>query len=130
MPLYERPYVWKRDIEDPSEDRLTPFWEDVRDTISRYLKRQEHLAQGVDEHDLVAFADHFSGAVVLDKPDKLLGGALTGRALRTQRDELQPGVRIHPQRPRPSATADRRRKDTGLGVRPESVVGAVSRREL
>lgn len=74
VPLYQRPYVWERDIEDPSEDRLTPFWEDVRDTINRYLKRQEHIAQGIDEHDLVAFTDHFFGAVVLDKPDKSFGG--------------------------------------------------------
>jgi hypothetical protein len=74
VPLYQRPYVWERDIEDPSDDRLTPFWEDVRDTINRYLKRQEHIAQGVDEHELVAFTDHFFGAVVLDKPDKSFGG--------------------------------------------------------
>lgn len=74
VPLYQRPYVWKRDIEDPSDDRLTPFWEDVRDTISRYLKRQELIAQGVDEHDLVAFTDHFFGAVVLDKATKPFGG--------------------------------------------------------
>ncbi len=74
VPLYQRPYVWQRDIDDPTEDRLTPFWEDVRDTISRYLKRQEHIAQGVNEHDLVAFADHFFGAVVLDQPDKSFGG--------------------------------------------------------
>jgi hypothetical protein len=59
VPLYQRPYVWKRDIDDPSEDRLTPFWEDARGTVSRYLKRQEHIAQGVDEHELVAFTDHF-----------------------------------------------------------------------
>jgi hypothetical protein len=74
VPLYQRPYVWERDIEDPSEDRLTPFWEDVRDTVNRYLKRQEHLAQGLNEHELVAFTDHFFGAVVLDKPDKSFGG--------------------------------------------------------
>lgn len=58
----------------PKRGSLTPFWEDVRDTIGRYLKRQEHIAQGVNEHDLVAFTDHFFGAVVLDKPDKSFGG--------------------------------------------------------
>ena len=74
VPLFQRPYVWERDIEDPSEDRLTPFWEDVRDTVGRYLKRQDHLTQGVAEDDLAAFTDHFFGAVVLGKLDKSFGG--------------------------------------------------------
>lgn len=74
VPLYQRPYVWERDVEDPSEDRLTPFWEDVRDTVTRYLSRQHHLAKGVPEDDLAAFTDHFFGAVVLGKLDKSFGG--------------------------------------------------------
>jgi Protein of unknown function DUF262/Protein of unknown function (DUF1524) len=74
VPLYQRPYVWERNVEDPSEDRLTPFWEDVRDTVARYLSRQEHLQNGVPEDDLAAFTDHFFGAVVLGKLDKNFGG--------------------------------------------------------
>lgn len=74
VPLYQRPYVWALNIEVPSEDRLTPFWEDVRDTVRRFLKRQEHIAQGVQESHLAAFADHFFGAVVLGKPSKAFGG--------------------------------------------------------
>jgi hypothetical protein len=74
VPLFQRPYVWELNVEDPSEDRLTPFWEDVRDTVARYLKRQEHMAQGVPEDELAAFTDHFFGAVVLGKLDKSFGG--------------------------------------------------------
>src|SRR3954469_21724015 len=74
VPLFQRPYVWERNIEDPSEDRLTPFWEDVRDTVGRYLKRQDHIAQGVAEDYLAVFTDHFFGAVVLGKLDKSFGG--------------------------------------------------------
>lgn len=74
VPLYQRPYVWERDIEDPSEDRLTPFWEDVRETVTRYVARQEHLDRDVSENELAPFTDHFFGAVVLGKPDKSFGG--------------------------------------------------------
>ncbi len=74
VPLYQRPYVWERNVEDPSEDRLTPFWEDVRETVTRYVTRQEHLAGGVPEDELTAFTDHFFGAVVLGKLDKSFGG--------------------------------------------------------
>lgn len=74
VPLYQRPYVWKEDIDNPSDDRLTPFWEDVRDTVNRYLRREEHLAKGVKEHELAPFADHFFGAVVLGEPDRSFGG--------------------------------------------------------
>jgi hypothetical protein len=74
VPLYQRPYVWERDVEDPSEDRLTPFWEDVRDTVSRYVSRHEHIAGGVPEDDLATFTDHFFGAVVLGRLDKSLSG--------------------------------------------------------
>lgn len=74
VPLYQRPYVWERDVEDPSEDRLTPFWEDVRDTVTRYLARQAHIERGVPEDDLAIFADHFFGAVVLGRLDKSFGG--------------------------------------------------------
>lgn len=74
VPLYQRPYVWARNVEDPSEDRLTPFWEDVRDTVTRYVAREQHIAKGVPEDDLNAFTDHFFGAVVLGKLDKSFGG--------------------------------------------------------
>jgi hypothetical protein len=74
VPLYQRPYVWERDVEDPSEDRLTPFWEDVRETVARYITREEHLDKGVPESELTAFTDHFFGAVVLGKLDKSFGG--------------------------------------------------------
>jgi Protein of unknown function DUF262/Protein of unknown function (DUF1524) len=74
VPLYQRPYVWRQNLEDPSDDRLTPFWEDVRDTVSRFLKRDELLAQGAVENELVAFTDHFFGAVVLDKAARVFGG--------------------------------------------------------
>lgn len=74
VPLYQRPYVWERDVEDPSEDRLTPFWEDVRDTVSRYVARQEHISGGVPEDELATFTDHFFGAVVLGQLDKSFSG--------------------------------------------------------
>lgn len=74
VPLYQRPYVWERDVEDPSEDRLTPFWEDVRATVARYIAREEHLEKGVPESELAAFTDHFFGAVVLGKLDKSFDG--------------------------------------------------------
>jgi hypothetical protein len=73
VPLYQRPYVWERDVEDPSEDRLTPFWEDVRETVARYITREEHLER-VPEGELTAFTDHFFGAIVLGKLDKSFGG--------------------------------------------------------
>jgi hypothetical protein len=74
VPLYQRPYVWELNVEDPSEDRLTPFWEDVRDTVARYIARQEYIAGGVSEDELAAFNDHFFGAIVLGKLDKSFGG--------------------------------------------------------
>lgn len=74
VPLYQRPYVWERNLEDPSEDRLTPFWEDVRDTVARFVGRQDHLERGVPEDQLTAFTDHFFGAVVLGKLDHSFGG--------------------------------------------------------
>lgn len=74
VPLYQRPYVWERDVEDPSEDRLTPFWEDVRATVARYVAREELLEKGVPESELTAFTDHFFGAVVLGKLDRSFGG--------------------------------------------------------
>lgn len=30
VPLYQRPYVWRREPDDPTIDRLGPFWEDVK----------------------------------------------------------------------------------------------------
>jgi hypothetical protein len=74
VPLYQRPYVWERNVEDPSEDRLTPFWEDVHETVARYITREEHIEKGVPENELTAFTDHFFGAVVLGKLDKSFGG--------------------------------------------------------
>jgi len=73
VPLYQRPYVWERNVEDPSEDRLTPFWEDIRATVARYIAREENL-ESVPESELAAFTDHFFGAVVLGKLDKSFDG--------------------------------------------------------
>lgn len=74
VPLYQRPYVWDRNLEDPSEDRLTPFWDDVSATVDRYIAREGHLEKGIPEDELTAFADHFFGAIVLGKLDKSFGG--------------------------------------------------------
>jgi hypothetical protein len=57
VPLYQRPYVWKKDT------HWRPLWEDVEDVISRHL----------DPSD--GSASHFLGAVVLDQEDTTPGEA-------------------------------------------------------
>ena len=74
VPLFQRPYVWELNVDDPSDDRLSPFWDDVRGTVDRYLERREALEKGVPEDALAVFADHFFGAVVLGLRVMAFGG--------------------------------------------------------
>jgi hypothetical protein len=68
IPLYQRPYVWRNAPDDPEDDRLGPFWEDVKDTVDRLVEHDRLLKAAGDPEKLAAMTPHFFGAVVVDQP--------------------------------------------------------------
>jgi uncharacterized protein with ParB-like and HNH nuclease domain len=71
VPLYQRPYVWVYDSDDPEKDRLGPYWTDVKETADAYMERSRLVAQaGGDESKIAPMTPHFFGAVVIDQPVK------------------------------------------------------------
>jgi hypothetical protein len=76
VPLYQRPYVWRRDEGDPEKDRLGPFWEDVKQTVDRLVEHEQLLAKAGDPDKLAPMTPHFFGAVVIDQPEKVEGGVV------------------------------------------------------
>lgn len=71
VPLYQRPYVWVHDANDPEKDRLGPYWTDIKETADAYLERSKLVAQaGGDESRVAPMTPHFFGAVVIDQPVK------------------------------------------------------------
>ena len=54
VPLYQRPYVWKR------EEQWEPLWEDIQALAERYLRKD-------------SFRPHFMGAVVLEQLSNATG---------------------------------------------------------
>ncbi|WP_196249409.1 DUF262 domain-containing protein [Rhodococcoides fascians] len=68
VPLYQRPYVWRHVPNDPEDDRLGPFWDDVSQTVDRYLEHQTLIAAAQDPDKIAPMTPHFFGAVVVDKP--------------------------------------------------------------
>jgi uncharacterized protein with ParB-like and HNH nuclease domain len=76
VPLYQRPYVWRRDEHDPEKDRLGPFWEDVKQTVDRLVEHEQLLRAAGDPDKLAPMTPHFFGAVVIDEPEKVEGGVV------------------------------------------------------
>ena len=76
VPLYQRPYVWRRDEDDPEKDRLGPFWEDVKQTVDRLVEHEQLLEKAGDPDKLAPMTPHFYGAVVIDQPEKVEGGVV------------------------------------------------------
>ncbi len=76
VPLYQRPYVWRRDENDPERDRLGPFWEDVKQTVDRLVEHEQLLRVAGDPEKLAPMTPHFFGAVVIDEPEKVRGGVV------------------------------------------------------
>ena len=76
VPLYQRPYVWRRIEDDPENDRLGPFWEDVKQTVDRLVEHEQLLEAAGDPEKLAPMTPHFFGAVVIDQPEKVDGGVV------------------------------------------------------
>lgn len=76
VPLYQRPYVWRHDPDDPENDRLGPFWDDVKQTVDRVVEHERLLRQAGDPDKLAPMTPHFFGAVVIDEPEKISGGVV------------------------------------------------------
>jgi hypothetical protein len=76
VPLYQRPYVWRHAEDDPENDRLRPFWEDVKQTVDRLVEHEQLLAAAGDPERLAPMTPHFFGAVVIDQPEKVGGGVV------------------------------------------------------
>jgi hypothetical protein len=76
VPLYQRPYVWRHIEDDPENDRLGPFWEDVKQTVDRFVEREQLLAAAGDPDKLAPMTPHFFGAVVIDQPEMVDGGVV------------------------------------------------------
>lgn len=71
VPLYQRPYVWVHDANDPEKDRLGPYWTDIKETADAYMERSKLVAQADgDESRVAPMTPHFFGAVVIDQPVK------------------------------------------------------------
>jgi hypothetical protein len=49
VPLYQRPFVWRWDEDDPEKDRLGPFWGDVKQTVDRLVKHEQLLVAAEDD---------------------------------------------------------------------------------
>lgn len=71
VPLYQRPYVWQK-REELENDRLGPFWEDVKQTVDALVEWNRLLndAEG-DESRITAMTPHFFGAIVVDRAVKV-----------------------------------------------------------
>ncbi len=76
IPLYQRPYVWRHVEDDPENDRLGPFWEDVKQTVDRLVEHERLLKAAGDPEKLAPMTPHFFGAVVIDQPEKVAGGVV------------------------------------------------------
>ncbi len=76
VPLYQRPYVWRHVPNDPEDDRLGPFWEDVKQTVDRLVEHEQLLAAAGDPDKIAPMTPHFFGAVVIDQPEKVGGGVV------------------------------------------------------
>ncbi len=76
VPLYQRPYVWRRIEDDPENDRLGPFWDDVKQTVDRLVEHEQLLEAAGDPDKLAPMTPHFFGAVVIDQPEKVTGGVV------------------------------------------------------
>jgi hypothetical protein len=74
VPLYQRPYVWRHDPDSPEDDRLGPFWDDVKQTIDRLVEHERLVEAAGDPDKVAAMTPHFFGAVVVDGPSKVAGG--------------------------------------------------------
>jgi len=74
IPLYQRPYVWRHVDDNPENDRLGPFWEDVKQTVDRLVEYERLLHAAGDPEKLAPMTPHFFGAVVIDQPERALGG--------------------------------------------------------
>ena len=76
IPLYQRPYVWRHVEDDPENDRLGPFWEDVKQTVDRLVAHERLLKAAGDPEKLAPMTPHFFGAVVIDQPERVAGGVV------------------------------------------------------
>jgi hypothetical protein len=76
VPLYQRPYVWRYVEDDPENDRLGPFWDDVKQTVDRLVDHGQLLEAAGDPDKLAPMTPHFFGAVVIDQPEKVEGGVV------------------------------------------------------
>ncbi|HEY2354890.1 MAG TPA: DUF262 domain-containing protein [Gaiellaceae bacterium] len=76
VPLYQRPYVWQYLEDDPENDRLGPFWEDIKQTVDRVVEHGRLLKAAGDPDKLAPMTPHFFGAVVIDQPEKVSGGVV------------------------------------------------------
>ena len=74
IPLYQRPYVWRHVEDNPENDRLGPFWEDVKQTVDRLVEHERLLKAAGDPEKLAPMTPHFFGAVVIDQPERVPGG--------------------------------------------------------
>lgn len=76
VPLYQRPFVWRHVEDDPENDRLGPFWEDVKQTVDRLVEHEQLLEKAGDPDKLAPMTPHFFGAVVIDEPERVEGGVV------------------------------------------------------
>ena len=77
IPLYQRPYVWRHADDDPENDRIGPFWEDVKQTVDRFVEYGRLLKTAGDAEKLAPMTPHFFGAVVIDQPERAASGVVT-----------------------------------------------------
>jgi hypothetical protein len=73
-PSYQRPYVWRHAEDEPEDDRLGPFWDDVKQTVERLVEHERLLKAAGDPDKLAPMTPHFFGAVVVGEPEKGGGG--------------------------------------------------------
>lgn len=76
VPLYQRPYVWQHREDDPENDRLGPFWDDVKQTVDRLVDHRRLEQQAGDPTKVAPMTPHFFGAVVIGEPSTGKGGVV------------------------------------------------------
>ncbi|MFL4473772.1 DUF262 domain-containing protein [Paeniglutamicibacter sp. MACA_103] len=76
VPLYQRPYVWQHREEDPENDRIGPFWDDVKQTVDRLVDHRRLEQQAGDPSKVAPMTPHFFGAVVIGEPSTGKGGVV------------------------------------------------------
>ncbi|MHA7176152.1 DUF262 domain-containing protein [Arthrobacter sp. Sr24] len=76
VPLYQRPYVWQHKEDDPENDRLGPFWDDVKQTVDRLVDHRQLEQHAGDPSKVAPMTPHFFGAVVIGEPSTGMGGVV------------------------------------------------------